>query len=117
MDVENIMSTYSIKYNIDAKPLGIGGAAKVYGCTRIADGERLAIKILSDINDKDKIERFRREIDAIIDIVNHGIDGVLPILDYDKEDLWYVMPLANSLRSVIEKYVNLQKRCDKKSYK
>lgn len=29
------MSIYSIKYNIDAKPLGIGGAAKVYGCTRI----------------------------------------------------------------------------------
>lgn len=103
------MPTFSIKYKIDAKPLGIGGAAKVYGCTRIADGERLAIKILSDINDKDKVERFRREIDAIIDIVNHGIDGVLPILDYDKDDLWYVMPLANSLRSVIEKYVKLQK--------
>lgn len=100
---------YSIKYNIDAKPLGIGGAAKVYGCTRIDDGERLAIKILSDKNDNGKVKRFRREIDAIIDIVNHGIDGVLPIFDYDKDDLWYVMPLANSLRSVIEKYVKLQK--------
>lgn len=103
------MPTFSIKYKIDAKPLGIGGAAKVYGCTRIDDGERLAIKILSDKNDNGKVERFKREIDAIVDIVNHGIDGVLPILDYDKDDLWYVMPLANSLRSVIEKYVNLQK--------
>lgn len=103
------MPTFSIKYKIDAKPLGIGGAAKVYGCTRIDNGERLAIKILSDKNDNGKVERFKREIDAIVDIVNHGIDGVLPILDYDKDDLWYVMPLANSLRSVIEKYVNLQK--------
>lgn len=102
------MSIYSIKYNIDAKPLGIGGAAKVYGCTRIADGERLAIKILSDKNDNDKVKRFRREIDAIVDIVNHGIDGVLPILDYDKDDLWYVMPLASSLRSIIDNYANLQ---------
>ncbi len=103
------MPTFSIRYKIDAKPLGIGGAAKVYGCTRITDGERLAIKILSDKNDNGKVKRFRREIEAIKDIVNHGIDGVLPILDYDKDELWYVMPLANSLRSVIETYVKLQK--------
>lgn len=102
------MSTYTTKYNIDATPLGIGGAAKVYGCIRISDGERLAIKILSDTNNKDKVERFKREIDVIIDIVWHGFDGVLPILDYDKDDLWYVMPLANSLRNIIKKYVKLQ---------
>lgn len=104
----DIMPTYNTKYKIDTKPLGIGGAAKVYGCTRIADGERFAIKILSDINDKDKVGRFKREIDAIIDIVNHGIDGVLPILDYDKEDLWYVMPLADGLRSIIDNYAKSQ---------
>jgi serine/threonine protein kinase len=102
------MPTYSIIYKIDKKPLGIGGAARVYGCTRIADGERFAIKILSDKNDKGKVDRFKREIDAIINIVNYGIDGVLPILDYDKENLWYVMPLANSLRSIIENYAKSQ---------
>ena len=102
------MPTYSIIYKIDKKPLGIGGAARVYGCTRIADGERFAIKILSDKNDKGKVDRFKREIDAIINIVNYGIDGVLPILGYDKEDLWYVMPLANSLRSIIENYAKSQ---------
>lgn len=102
------MPTYSIIYKIDKKPLGIGGAARVYGCTRIADGERLAIKILSDKNDNGKVDRFKREIDAIVDIVNHGIDGVLPILDYDKDDLWYVMPLASSLRSIIDNYAKLQ---------
>lgn len=96
------MPTYSIIYKIDKKPLGIGGAARVYGCTRIADGERFAIKILSDKNDKGKVDRFKREIDAIVDIVNHGIDGVLPILDYDKDDLWYVMPLANSFSLFLE---------------
>lgn len=105
----DIMPTYNTKYKIDTRPLGIGGAAKVYGCTRIADGERFAIKILSDINNKDKVGRFKREIDAIIDIVNHEIDGVLPIFDYDKEDLWYVMPLAVSLRSIIDRYAKLQK--------
>ena len=102
------MPTYKNKYKIINPPLGTGGAAKVYGCIRISDGERLAIKILSDTNNKDKVERFKREIDVIIDIVWHGFDGVLPILDYDKDDLWYVMPLANSLRNIIKKYVKLQ---------
>lgn len=100
------MADCKIKYRLSAKPLGTGGAAEVYGCTRIDDGKQFAIKILSDQSDDNKVERFKREIDAIVDIVNHGIDGVLPIFDYDKDDLWYVMPLANSLRSVIEKYVN-----------
>lgn len=103
------MADCKIKYRLSAKPLGTGGAAEVYGCTRIDDGKQFAIKILSNQSDDNKVERFKREIDAIVDIVNHGIDGVLPIFDYDKDDLWYVMPLANSLRSVIEKYVNLQK--------
>lgn len=58
----DIMPTYSTKYNIDVKPLGIGGAVKVYGCTRIADGERLAIKILSDRTNRDKVERFKRKM-------------------------------------------------------
>ena len=98
------MPTYKTKYNIDANPLGIGGAAKVYGCTRIADGERFAIKILSDKIDNDKVERLKREINVIVDIVSNGIDGVLPIYDYDKENLWYVMPLANSLRSITGNY-------------
>lgn len=84
------MPTYNTKYKIDTKLLGIGGAAKVYGCTRIADGERLAIKILSDKIDNDKVERLKREINVIVDIVSNGIDGVLPIYDYDKENLWYV---------------------------
>lgn len=84
------MPTYKTKYNIDANPLSIGGAAKVYGCTRITDGEHFAIKILSDKIDNDKVERLKREINVIVDIVSNGIDGVLPIYDYDKENLWYV---------------------------
>ena len=62
------MPTYKNKYKIINPPLGTGGAAKVYGCIRISDGERFAIKILSDTNNKDKVERFKREIDVIIDL-------------------------------------------------
>ena len=40
--------------------------------------------------DNDKVERLKREINVIVDIVSNGIDGVLPIYDYDKENLWYV---------------------------
>lgn len=103
------MPTYRTKYTLDKKPLGIGGAACVYGCTRMTDGEHFAIKILTDRHDCDKIERFKREIDVVKNIESNQIDGVLPILDADKDDLWYVMPLAKSLRHVIDDFVMMQK--------
>lgn len=35
-----IMPSFNSKYTLDSKPLGSGGAAVVYGCTRKANGER-----------------------------------------------------------------------------
>ena len=103
------MPTYITKYTLDEKPLGRGGAACVYSCKRMTDGEHFAIKILTDRHDSDKVERFTREIDVVKNIVSDQIGGVLPILDADKDDLWYVMPLAKSLRSVIDDFVKKQK--------
>ena len=103
------MPSYNTTYTLDPKPLGAGGAAKVYGCTRIADGERFAIKLLSDHDDKDKVERFRREIDAMLDIANKEVIGILPIVESNLEELWYVMPIAKSVRSIIEDYAKKQK--------
>lgn len=103
------MPSYNSTYTLDPKHLGAGGAAKVYRCTRIADGEQFAIKLLSDHNDKDKVERFRREIDAMLDIANKEVIGILPIVESNLEELWYVMPIAKSVRSIIEDYAKKQK--------
>lgn len=106
------------KYCFDAKPLGIGGAAVVYGCTRIADGERFAIKMLKGREIKDKVERFIREIDAMQDLASKGIDGILPIVDSNKEELWYVMPVAQSVRTRIEDLSKKQQTaCPATAYK
>lgn len=70
------MPTYKAKYNIDSKPLGTGGAAIVYGCTRIADGERFAIKILKDQTDKDKVARFNRD-----DIISGSVKGFISLAE------------------------------------
>lgn len=96
------MTSYNLTYTLDSKPLGSGGAAVVYGCTRIADGERFAIKMLKEREIKDKVERFIREIDAMQYIASKGIDGVLPIVESNREELWYVMPVAQSIRKTIE---------------
>ena len=96
------MPSYNSTYTLESKPLGSGGAAVVYGCTRISDGERFAIKMLKEREIKDKVERFRREIDAMQDLANKGIDGILPIVESNREELWYVMPVAQSVRTKIE---------------
>lgn len=101
--------SYTSTYTIDRKPLGAGGAAVVYGCTRMAGGERFAIKLLSDQGNKDKVERFRREIDAMLDIADKGVSGILPVVESNLEELWYVMPVAQSVSSIIEDFVNKQK--------
>lgn len=96
------MPSYNSTYTLDSKPLGSGGASVVYGCTRIADGERFAIKQLKDHEIKDKVERFRREIDAMQDLATKGIEGILSIIESNRDELWYVMPVAQSVRTRIE---------------
>lgn len=103
------MPSYTSTYTLDRKPLGAGGAAVVYGCTRIVDGERFAIKLLSDQGNKDKVERFRREVEAMLDIADKGVSGILPIVESNLEELWYVMPVAQSIRTIIEDFINKQK--------
>ncbi|MDY4572568.1 MAG: protein kinase [Candidatus Cryptobacteroides sp.] len=118
-DIRKIsMPSYNSTYTLDSKPLGSGGAAVVYGCTRISDGERFAIKMLNEREIKDKVERFIREIDAMQDLANNGIGGILPIVDSNREELWYVMPLAQSVRKTIEDLSNQQQTaCPATTYK
>lgn len=112
------MPSYNSKYTLNSKPLGSGGAAVVYSCTRKADGERIAIKILKEREIKDKVERFRREIDAMQDLATKGIEGILPIIESNRDELWYVMPVAQSVRTIIEDLSKKQQTaCPATTYK
>ena len=97
----NIGQSYVDRYDVDMKSsLGSGGAAKVFRCKRKSDGEEFAIKIL-DKNSKDKISRFKDEIKVMRYCAKKGIEGVMPIIDYNIDESWYVMPVARSISDEI----------------
>lgn len=68
-----------------------------------AAGKQAAIKVLKSFDNFAKAEKRRRrflnEINKLNLIKQLGIDGVMPILDYNAEvdPLWFVMPLARKL--------------------
>ena len=99
----NIGQSYIDRYDVDMKSsLGSGGAANVFKCKRKSDGEEFAIKILDKRNkNKDKISRFKDEIKVMIDCATRGIEGVMPIIDYNIDESWYVMPVARSISDEI----------------
>lgn len=97
------MQGYINNYSITTESLGSGGAASVFHCTRIADGEKLAIKKLQDLS-SDKKARFEREIDVMLELQAKGVKGVMPILEYNKAECWYVMPVAICIDLTIKKW-------------
>lgn len=83
--------------------IGSGGAANVYKCKKKSNGKEYVIKKLQK-TDSDKKKRFIREIEAMNKCKESGIDGVIPILDYDVDEYWYVMPKATCIDQKIEEY-------------
>jgi serine/threonine protein kinase len=96
-------------YKISDKILGTGGAASIKKCSRIADGENCVIKELLDKNDKDKAERFKREIEVMNHCQSAGFHGIMPIYESNDEELWYIMPEAECLKDRLNLYADRQK--------
>ncbi|MBL9103126.1 MAG: protein kinase [Myxococcales bacterium] len=77
------------RYRVE-RPLAEGGMGAVYLATRVADGERVALKtILPElVTDETSLRRFDREITAIaridhpnfVRVLDHGRDGAVPFL-------------------------------------
>ena len=82
------------------KVLGQGGNAVVYS-VKDKNGKEFALKSLTNENDAKK-KRFLSEID-IMSQHSPTIKGMIPILDYSKEDLWYTMPIAEPIADHIKK--------------
>lgn len=83
--------------------LGEGGNAKVYSVRDTHTGTEYALKPFTRCNDKEKLERFKREIQVVNDYKD-SITGILPIIDYsmgDDKEYWYVMPIATEISKAI----------------
>ncbi len=85
------------KYTLGAQ-LGEGGNAEAVRCTRLSDGTNWVVKRLVNRSEEKK-QRFLDEIDVMQRCA--GIPGVMPIVDADKSELWYVMPEAMCLETFI----------------
>lgn len=98
-----LKDTYLSKYNIiennDDDVLGEGGNAKVVRVDDKKSHECFALKRLQQ-RSKEKITRFQEEIDIMAN--NGDIEGVMPIIDYDKDNLWYTMPIAEPVLNHIK---------------
>lgn len=101
-DNQNMRKSFNSTYEVDINSsLGSGGAAKVFKCKRKNDGQEFAIKLLDDQN-HDKIVRFKDEIKVMRTCAENGIDGVMPIIDSNIDECWYIMPIAISLSDEIK---------------
>lgn len=114
----NIGQSYVDIYDVDMKSsLGSGGAAKVFRCKRKSDGQEFAIKFLDEKN-QDKISRFKDEIKVMCMCARKGIEGVMPIIDYNIDECWYVMPIARSISDEIKDWkTKIEKALPKDMYK
>ncbi|MGP2833094.1 protein kinase domain-containing protein [Serratia nevei] len=85
--------------------LGDGGNGDVYLVTSDIGEQKFALKILRKVQES-TYNRFKIEVDFL---KSNAIDGVMPLLDFylpenaKKEKAWYLMPLAESLKEVVEK--------------
>lgn len=93
IDIINVRKgTYESKYTL-LELLNEGGNAKVYRCLRSDTKEEYAIKILDTGKAGEKLSRFSNEI-GVMQTYGGAANGVLPIIDADPENGWYVMPVA-----------------------
>ena len=86
------------KYSFPKKnSLGSGGNGVVCKVLSRSDQQEYALKRLDNAlkNDKEKRLRFKDEIKTLVDCL--GCDGVIPVVDYSLEELWYTMPLADKI--------------------
>lgn len=83
----------------EIKKLGSGGNADVYLVLEKVTGKQYALKELR-VRSEEKKSRFISEIHVAKDNCER-IPGIIPIFEYDSENYWYTMPIAQSVMEFI----------------
>ena len=81
---------------IRIEELGRGGNAIVWKVKHKATSEEYALKQLTAKHFRDAKPRFQREIQIVAE-KSQSIQGILPIIDYSKEECWFTMPIAKPI--------------------
>ena len=103
-DIEKISRIIPDKY-ILGSVLGKGGNAVVYDVTDKETGNQYALKYLKERSEEKK-ERFKSEIEILLQIKAESIQGVVDIIDSSKDDFWYVMPKLNNAMEYLKTHTD-----------
>lgn len=100
INIKDKRKTYEAKYTIQ-ELLNEGGNAWVCKCVQKDTNDEYAIKILQTGKQGEKLSRFVNEI-AVMKEYGGAENGVLPIIDADAENGWYVMPIATPIEEYFD---------------
>lgn len=78
-------------YLLGRTKIGSGGQAEVFAATSKVSQEKVALKRVAKLENKNALARLRREID-VQSTLSHA--NIVPILDSNAEEGWFTMPLA-----------------------
>lgn len=110
MGKNNKELSWKNKYK-EIKELGEGGNGKVLLVQDINSYKQYALKYLYNESSEKKI-RFESEIE-ILTTVCKGLPGIIPVIDFSKEEHWYVMEVAIPIQKYIkDKSLNLMEIID-----
>lgn len=98
------------KYKL-GEMIGEGGNAKVFAVIPLNSQELLALKYLY-VRSEEKEQRFHDEVKVMKD--NAIISGIMPILDFDLDNYWYVMPIATP---IMKWSSDMRTKCTEDPYK
>ncbi len=85
---------------------GTGGNATVILVEKKDDGNEYVLKPFTCLSDYEKKKRFEHEVE-VVNRLKDKIEGIIPIVDYmidsEKKEYWYVMPVAVEIKDEIKR--------------
>lgn len=97
------------RYRIE-RSVGAGGMGAVYEVTRLADGRRLALKVLTEARDGSAVARFAREAQIVAEIAHPNVVAIVDVELTATGMAYLVMEFVEglSLRQHTNQYGNVE---------
>lgn len=98
---ESVFKNFDVDFE---KVLNAGGNATIYEAVDKKSKQHYALKFLRNCS-KEKIKRFQKEIRTIRYINSFDAVGIVELIDYSEDDLWYIMPILTPSLSYLRNHV------------